>query len=151
MPASFAPTTQSVTLTRGEGPPPARRGPILRARVERWGAVPSARPVTAARRAPRAGRGGAGRAGGEGGGRDRAAEELAAGLKAAVSWQPGQASVSALRLRSGHLRSGRRSMGVLRVPDGLCPPRRFPADLPAPQPPPFPPLGRRTPGAGGRL
>lgn len=43
---------------------------------------------------------------GEGGGEGkREAEEVAAGLKAAVSWQLGQAFVSALQLRSGHSRS----------------------------------------------
>lgn len=90
---------------------------------------------------------------GEGGGEGkREAEEVAAGLKAAVSWQLGQALVSALQLRSGHSRSCDGSTRASAHPptdfsrSGFCP-------FTSPPPPllPFPPLRRGARGpAGGR-
>lgn len=104
--------------------------------------------------APGAAGGAGGRAGraGEGGGRAGEAEELAAGLKAAVSWQLGQALVSALQLRSGAATfdPGTGLWGFCASPTDCSCPSAPPADLPAPPPQPFPPLGRRTPGASGR-
>nr|XP_054533177.1 protein crumbs homolog 2-like [Pan troglodytes] len=79
-----------------------------------------------------------GRGQGEG---KREEEEVAAGLKAAVSWQLGQALVSALQLRSGHDRSRDGSTRASARPRRIFP---VPGSSPFTSPPPRLSLSRRS-------
>lgn len=79
-----------------------------------------------------------GRGRGEG---KREEEEVAAGLKAAVSWQLGQALVSALQLRSGHDRSRDGSTRASARPRRIFP---VPGSSPFTSPPPRLSLSRRS-------
>lgn len=77
---------------------------------------------------------------GEGGGKGKREEEVAAGLKAAVSWQLGQALVSVLQLRSGRDRSSHASTLASARPRRIFP---IPALPPSPPRPPRLSLSRR--------
>lgn len=85
-----------------------------------------------------------GRGRGEG---KREAEEVAAGLKAAVSWQLGQALVSALQLRSGHDRSCDGSTRASARPRRIFPFPALPRSPPRPPASAFPAAPARSPGA----
>lgn len=89
-----------------------------------------------------------GRGRGEG---KREEEEVAAGLKAAVSWQLGQALVSALQLRSGRDRSCYGSTRASARPRRIFPVPALPPLPPRPPASAFPAAPARSPGASGRL
>lgn len=87
---------------------------------------------------------------GRGRGEGKREEEVAAGLKAAVSWQLGQALVSALQLRSGHDRSCDGSTRASARPRRIFSFPALPSSPPRPLLQPFPPLrrGARGPAVG---
>lgn len=89
-----------------------------------------------------------GRGRGEG---KREEEEVAAGLKAAVSWQLGQALVSVIQLRSGHDRSCDGSTRASARPRRIFPGSGSPASPPRPPASAFPAAPARSLGASRRL
>lgn len=149
-PPPLRPTNRRCSLSARLHPLPA--GGQSPAPESRAGRVPQRPACDGSAPGAAAGGGGAldgGRArAGEG---KREEEEVAAGLKAAVSWQLGQALVSVHWLRKSHSRSSDGSTRASAHPRRIFPVPALPLPPPRPLASAFPAAGARSLGASGLL